>query len=90
MAKFMAVVEKYAREENCWFREWDVGKVTRMWNVVGNKHIYSKYANIGDSRLFTGTWSTMLKKMKLKGAFKTKRMNCISDEQWALSIYNTT
>ena len=88
MGRFMAVVEKYARMENCWFNEWDAAKVTTMWNAVGNKHIYMKYANVSDSRLFTGTWFTMLRKMKNKGAFKKNQASCGNDEQWALSIHN--
>ena len=63
MGRFMSVVEKYANEEDCWYSKWDVEKVTTMWSKVGNKHIFSKYANVADPRLFTGTWFSMLRKM---------------------------
>ena len=95
MGRFMAVVEFYARIEGCWNDNptaWDVENVSEMWNAVANKHIYSKYSGSGKnaSRSVTATWRSMLNKFERKGAFRKSRANCKSDEEWELSIYNTT
>lgn len=81
MGRFMAVVEMYARLENCWYDEWDAQKVSSMWSSIGNKHIYSKFSSAKDSRNFTGTWRAIHNTMQRKGAFKKTRSACKSDDE---------
>ena len=52
MARFVKVVEKYGRAENCWMdrkSEWSPALVSKLWNSVGRKRIYAKYNNKNDS-----------------------------------------
>jgi hypothetical protein len=93
MARFVKVVEKYGRAENCWMdrkSEWSPALVlvSKLWNSVGRKRIYAKYNNKNDSRVISITWKTMHNKMLKKVAFKKKREMCRDDVMWDLSIYN--
>jgi len=93
MARFIKVVEKYGRAENCWMdrkSEWSPARVSKRWNPVGRKHIYAKYNIKNDSRIINIAWKTMHNKMLKKGAFKKKREMCADDVMWDLSIYNQT
>lgn len=90
MARFMAVIEHYARKENCWINrgeKWNHSKVTKMWAAIGHRYIF-KYGNANDSRLESASWTTMLNKMVKHGAFKKERNRCKDNSEWELSIYN--
>ena len=91
MERFMTVVEKYGRDENCWVNrksEWTAAKVSSLWAAIGRKHIYGKFANHNGSRRMTLAWKTLLNRMIAKGAFKRKREQCKTDAQWEVSIFN--
>ena len=93
MARFMKVVEKYAKLENCWIAEergekWTHENVGQLWSKISNKHIFHLYSG-KKSRNETFSWQTILKNMKTKGAFKKTRAACNSDEEWKRSVYYT-
>ena len=93
MGRFMAVVEFYARIENCWndnYNAWNAENVSQMWNKIGNKHIYCKYGGKDASRSVTATWRSMLCKFERKGAFRRSLASCKLPEEWDLSIYNSS
>ena len=95
MGRFMAVVEFYERIEGCWNdnpKAWNVENVSKMWNTVANKHVYSKYSGSGKnaSRSVTATWRSMMNKFERKRPLRKSRANCKSDEEWEISIYTTT
>ena len=74
MERFMIVVEKDERDENCWVdrkSEWTAAKVSRLWTAIGRKYVYyGKFANHDGSRRMTLAWKTMLNKMVKRGTFK--------------------
>ena len=89
MQRFMSVIERFGRLENCWYppNEWDHLKVSNLWTKVGYKHIFRRYVKTKESRVESASWVTLYNKMMKNGAFKKKREDCSSDSEWSNSIY---
>ncbi|GFH46011.1 predicted protein [Chaetoceros tenuissimus] len=93
MKQFMNCIKFYAEAEKCWIEgnNISVAAVVKIWQRVGWKWIYQKYAEKSDkkfSRFETLSWQTIVDKMNRRGAFRQKQNDCKNDGEWLRSIYS--
>lgn len=93
MKQFMRCIKFYAEAENCWVEgnNISVAAVVKIWQRVGWKWIYRKYAEKSDkkfSRFETLSWQTIVDKMNRRGAFRKNQNDCKNDGEWLRSIYS--